>query len=582
MYGMKSITYSVDAQLDDYIFPSTLTRLTYNSRHQIVPEYLPHSLTKLVLGKLWCQSCELPIASLPNSITSITFESITQELKPGSLPDNLRSLKFTARYKFTTTITPNTLPRSLTKLKFATDFYLGQQFQLLFAPGSLPDTLQTLIVSESFNQHLEDGILPQSLRSLYLGSGFNQSLSGNVLPPALEKLSFGKSSTFNQELQPGDLPQSLRFLQFGPQFNHMLHPGVLPSMLETLSFIGFSRYNHIFVSGSLPDSLTIMINTFNLESFHRHSRHCPSQSLCSINLLMQDLYQRASHHYLLANNSINYSPQLVANVLPSALQELVFGASFDQDVFGPKVLPPNLKTLIMTQCKQPIIVGSLPSTLTHLNLGEAFNQSIEPKALPSSLTRLELGDMFNHPLLPGVLPSSLKWFRLGKQYDQIAESTVLPEGLTHLLVASLTQLKDVVLPSSLDDLEIENEVSADFQPPAIPASVKTLWMNAKLPAVNIQNLTNRQVSFVSTCAASLPNVTTHNLRIEYSVPRYVRRRITSEIDTRQLTVQLRMNDQYHGVCLVRKMPVNSNDTDALYLHTINFDNTEQATTSSKK
>jgi hypothetical protein len=76
--------------------------------------------------------------------------------------------------------------------------------------------------------------------------------------------------------------------------------------------------------------------------------------------------------------------------------------------------------------------GQLPQNLTHLTLGDGFNQSIGRYVLPPSLTHLTLGPGFNKSIGRYVLPPSLTHLRFGDGFDQFIGQDVLPPSLTHL------------------------------------------------------------------------------------------------------------------------------------------------------
>lgn len=76
--------------------------------------------------------------------------------------------------------------------------------------------------------------------------------------------------------------------------------------------------------------------------------------------------------------------------------------------------------------------GQLPQSLTHLTLGDGFNQSIGRDVLPPSLTHLTLGHGFNRSIGRYVLPPSLTRLTLGDGFDRFIGQDVLPPSLTHL------------------------------------------------------------------------------------------------------------------------------------------------------
>ncbi len=87
-----------------------------------------------------------------------------------------------------------------------------------------------------------------------------------------------------------------------------------------------------------------------------------------------------------------FNMPLAADTLPRMLTHLILGDAFDEPV------------------------DDLPPHLVHLAIGNAFSQPL-PKNLPVHLVHLELGNSFNWPL-DGVLPDGLACLSLGRSYKQ--------------------------------------------------------------------------------------------------------------------------------------------------------------------
>ena len=93
---------------------------------------------------------------------------------------------------------------------------------------------------------------------------------------------------------------------------------------------------------------------------------------------------------------------LTSYALPDSITHLTLGDNFNQKL------------------------DNLPNSLTHLTLGYAFNQKLDN--LPNSLTHLTLGDNFNQKL--DNLPNRLTHLTLGYTFNQKLDN--LPNSLTHL------------------------------------------------------------------------------------------------------------------------------------------------------
>jgi len=121
---------------------------------------------------------------------------------------------------------------------------------------------------------------------------------------------------------------------------------------------------------------------------------------------------------------------------------------------APGDLPSHLKTLILDNYEYPLDQGSLPSSLTDLQLLGHFNQPWEHFILPDTLTSLKLGWKFNSTNLPDHLPPNLTCLTsIGWNHPLL--STVLPSCLQTLRLFHFNQPL-THLPPSLRSLELEN------------------------------------------------------------------------------------------------------------------------------
>ena len=151
-----------------------------------------------------------------------------------------------------------------------------------------------------------------------------------------------------------------------------------------------------------------------------------------------------------------YNQELHEGSLPSTLSFLHFGRAFDQPLAA-GVLPAQLLSLSFV-CSyhvgfhQPLVQGSLPSSLVRLSFNGAGLQQLQVGVLPDTLRVLHLGG-FNEPLRRRVLPSGLLLLSLEK-FNQ----PLLPH----------------VLPSSLIDLRLGDRYNHPLPPGALPSSLRRL------------------------------------------------------------------------------------------------------------
>jgi len=163
--------------------------------------------------------------------------------------------------------------------------------------------------------------------------------------------------------------------------------------------------------------------------------------------------------------------------LPQNLTHLTLGDRFNQSI-GRYVLPPSLTHLTLRDgFNQSIGRYVLPPSLTHLRFGDGFNQSIGQDVLPPSLTHLEFGKQFNQPLAQGLLSNlpnllHLEFGVLG--FDQPLGPGMLPPNLMHL--------KYMRFGSDFEDRPIGRDV--------LPPSLVSFQFNQPLTRDALSNMTS--------------------------------------------------------------------------------------------
>jgi FNIP Repeat len=92
----------------------------------------------------------------------------------------------------------------------------------------------------------------------------------------------------------------------------------------------------------------------------------------------------------------------------------------------------ELRTLSMyPESKLIINPGSLPTSITHLELKREFAQIPVPGSFHSGIVHLEFHNLFDHSL-KNLLPNTLTYLYTGSYFNQPIESGTLPESLIHL------------------------------------------------------------------------------------------------------------------------------------------------------
>lgn len=193
----------------------------------------------------------------------------------------------------------------------------------------------------------------------------------------------------------------------------------------------------------------------------------------------------------LGKNYNQPTTMLNKRVLPTSLTRLQFGLSFNQSI-QPHSLPASLKSLSFDQhFNQPLSSDMIPPTLETLTLGSSFQNQL---FLPPTLTSLVLGSSIHNITLEGGLPSSLTSLELGKDMVNILPTGLLPVSLKKLCLRQRVQFGSIPfgvtdlqydfdhvlpvgsLPNTIKVLKFGDEYKQLLLSGVIPASVEHLTM----------------------------------------------------------------------------------------------------------
>eukprot|EP01133_Synstelium_polycarpum_P012369 gene12369-14510_t len=251
---------------------------------------------------------------------------------------------------------------------------------------------------------------------------FNQVIKHNDLPPTLISLTFGLQ--FNQPIAPGTLPDSIKSITFGDKFNQSLGPHNLPNSLA---------YLHLGNLFSHLDDLTLSDGITHL-AINNNVRH----------------------------NENSFYWQLTST--PSSIEHISLKVNPPSEFFASCVSLSSVTLDFISDpiCLLPIIPGSLSHNLTHLSLGDGYNEPIIQGQFPHSLTHLSFGMLFNQPILPGQLPPQLTHLAVGRIYSKPLVAGSIPQSVTHFKCGDLFRqtLTRNLIPSITDiTVSIESHFS---------------------------------------------------------------------------------------------------------------------------
>lgn len=165
--------------------------------------------------------------------------------------------------------------------------------------------------------------------------------------------------------------------------------------------------------------------------------------------------------------------------IPKKTKNLIFGKYFNQDI-EKKFIPQSVICIKFdkdSQFNDIIKPGSLPVNLKELHLDSTlYNNPIEKKTLPSNLTHLNLGSAFDQELKPGVLPDSLEYLSM-PNYTHILKKGVIPPKIKDLKLTYYNHpITEGVLP---DELEVLKLINFNNTIEELPWSVTELYFGDK-------------------------------------------------------------------------------------------------------
>ncbi|GAM17253.1 hypothetical protein SAMD00019534_004280 [Acytostelium subglobosum LB1] len=394
------------------------------------------SLTSLYLGDKYFKPLDYDLV-LPDSLLTLNVGHTFNLLVVNTLPSSLLTLTFHPESQYNQSIGLRVLPTSLTSLSF------GERFDKVIAPRVLPSSLKSLTFGNSFNQPFTVGTLPLSLTQLRFGLVFSHPLTKGIVPPSMTSCHMGTG--FNSSLD--GLPQSLTYLSLDSRYDHDL-------------------------TGSIPQSLsTLHIGETSYKTLTRDGAHVLPSSLTSLHI---------EHMYFNEDSAVPLK-------YPTGLQSLTLATSFNR-LITTEMFPSTLTSLKFAHFDQDILPGTIPPSLTNLQMGYAFNRTLIPGSLPTTLKTLEFGSSFNSYIPMGALPSSLTSLTLGLSFIQDIESGVLPPSLINMTVLSKSlDLIDIVYPMNLKCLTLRQWV--DRIHVSLPSSLSTMTINTHRASPQLRKMT---------------------------------------------------------------------------------------------
>ncbi|KAN0038153.1 hypothetical protein ACTA71_000325 [Dictyostelium dimigraforme] len=222
------------------------------------------SITNLIFVKL-LDGFDERLEVLPNGIIFLDIHDIKTPLEVGSIPSTVESLILSDGYN--QSIKPGVIPSSV---KYLYLYDIKQPLEV----GSIPSTVEHLTLSDGYNQSIKPGIIPSSVKYLYLydikqplevisipktnidltfRNGFNQIISPKIIPDGVENL---KLEDIKQPLEVNSIPASVTSITLDNGFSQPLTPGIIPNSIKQLTL---GKINTQLIEGSIPKNIPKII-----------------------------------------------------------------------------------------------------------------------------------------------------------------------------------------------------------------------------------------------------------------------------------------------------------------------------------
>lgn len=195
-----------------------------------------------------------------------------------------------------------------------------------------------------------------------------------------------------------------------------------------------------------------------------------------------DVAPYGQHGLSLLDYITNMSPQnyFRRNDIPYGVRDLRF-LYFDGEL-RKGAIPNSVTHLHLgNRFNQNLTKGCIPNSVLNLFLGDRFNGWLEEGHIPDSVTHLTFGKAFGRRLRVGHIPNSVKYLTFGRNWDQKLETGHIPNSVTHLIFGSCfnQQLEIGHIPNSVTYLAFGKEFNKEIKPGDIPDSVTDISFGLK-------------------------------------------------------------------------------------------------------
>jgi hypothetical protein len=217
---------------------------------------------------------------------------------------------------------------------------------------------------------------------------------------------------------------------------------IIPKSVTILT-INITDYCNIDLTGKIPNTVTnLTLSNYTGILSDVIPKDIVTLSLISCNKLDSSYeYNKLKTLSLISeSNDIGFIPNSVTTLIfkyncplklsqiPIQIQTLHIGQYKLED--GEVIKFPNIKTLTLGDYFNiELKPGSIPETVTELNLGSLHDLVLTEGIIPNSVKKLTFGDKFKQKLTPGMIPESVTELKLPHEYDHDLTEISKREGI---------------------------------------------------------------------------------------------------------------------------------------------------------
>ncbi|KAF2073734.1 hypothetical protein CYY_004967 [Polysphondylium violaceum] len=460
-----------------YNYPTSLIKFRANSDYN---KNFPSTVKHLVFGT----NIKFSIKMIPSFVQTVEFKNKLSTLTYQDVNDLIEFSKHELNHLKRIILSPQCLVNngfiSQETLNLLNQSKLMNQVYQIYDSVNEPISPSTTILIWRSNRAIPIGFVPFGVRMIVFDNSFNQVLIKDSIPTSVTEIFFGDG--LQQCFSNISLPVSVKYLTLARYSRPILPNTLSPNITQLYIKICKDKCQESLIH--LPKSIKyLQYNRIKLKQLHDTNTATTNFRSIYSNDNTQHVFPKIktpTQEFVKIPTSTTIDITLFDDysTLPGSLDHLnintiSFSKSFNQAL--PKGFIPNTVTKVSFPLDSIFnqSVLAIPPSVTHLHLGDVFNQPLTPSMLPSSLQQLFLSTDFNQPIPINLLPVGLKVLFFGKSFNQTLEPGMIPDTVEELyLYQNTTSIRASAIPHSVTKLHVGHVFMQLYK--SFPPSVKHL------------------------------------------------------------------------------------------------------------